>query len=117
MDIQKFYETIGVDYTRVLRRLMKEQLVDKYLHLFLEDKSFDRLEKAMEAQDYEEAFKAVHTLKGLSLNLELTPLSDAAAELSGYLKFQTAETLKQNEAEEKYKKVKIEYETIKNLIY
>lgn len=117
MDIQKFYETIGVDYTRVLRRLMKEQLVDKYLHLFLEDKSFDRLEKAMEAQDYEEAFKAVHTLKGLSLNLELTPLSDAAAELSGYLKFQTAETLKQNEAEEKYKKVKTEYETIKNLIY
>ncbi|RHR26706.1 Hpt domain-containing protein [Clostridium sp. AF19-22AC] len=116
MDIQKFYETIGVDYNLVLRRLLREHLIDKYLHLFLKDNNFDRLGKALEARDYEEAFKAAHTLKGLSLNLELTPLAEAAAELSDYLRPLTAEALDPDEVEKKYEKVKTEYETIKNLI-
>ena len=116
MDIQKFYETIGVDYNLVLRRLLREHLIDKYLHLFLKDNNFDRLGKALEARDYEEAFKAAHTRNARSLSWNPPPLPEAAAELSDYLRPLTAEALDPDEVEKKYEKVKTEYETIKNLI-
>lgn len=116
MDIPKFYETIGVNYNHVLRRLPRESMIEKYLHLFLEDNSFARLKEAMGTGDYEEAFKAVHTLKGISLNLELTPLAAAASDLSEYLRNYAAGAIEHTAAEEKYEMVKTEYETIRHLI-
>lgn len=116
MDIPKFYETIGVNYKIVLRRLPRESMIEKYLHLFLEDKNFLCLTEAIADDDYEGAFKAAHTLKGISLNLELTPLAAAASDLSEYLRNYADGAIESTAAKEKYEMVKTEYETIRHLI-
>ena len=42
MELKEVYEKIGGDYDDVVRRLMGEKLVRKFLLKFLDDKSYDR---------------------------------------------------------------------------
>ena len=57
--------SFGGDFNGVLERLRREQTVQKFVYKFLDDKSFELFEASMEKQDYEEALRAVHTLKGI----------------------------------------------------
>ena len=86
MTVKEFYDTIGADYQNVLSRLMKDALVVKFLNKYKDDGSYDKLEKCIKDKNYEEAFSAAHTLKGLALNLGLSKLGDAASELTEYLR-------------------------------
>lgn len=86
MTVKEFYSTIGADYQNVLSRLMKDTLVLKFLNKYKDDTSFDKLEKSVKAKNYEEAFSAAHTLKGLALNLGLSKLGGAASDLTEYLR-------------------------------
>ena len=52
----------------------------------LEDPNFDRLQRAMAANDGEEAFEAAHALKGSIGNLALTPIFEPVCQLSDALK-------------------------------
>lgn len=64
MELKEVYEKIGGDYDDVVRRLMGEKLVRKFLLKFLDDKSYADLERTLSEGDYKEAFRAAHTLKG-----------------------------------------------------
>ena len=86
MTVKEFYDTIGADYQNVLSRLMKDTLVIKFLNKYKDDASYDKLEKCIKDKNYEEAFSAAHTLKGLALNLGLSNLGNAASELTEYLR-------------------------------
>ncbi|MCR5481187.1 MAG: Hpt domain-containing protein [Clostridia bacterium] len=57
-----------------LRFLKKEDFYKKYLFGFPEDRIFPQLSQAMEKGDMEAAEKLVHTLKGTTGNLGITPL-------------------------------------------
>lgn len=101
MDIRMFYSGLGADYNNVLNRLGSEALIKKYLTKFSDDDSFSVLQECISTQNYTDAFRAAHTMKGVCLNLELTPLSALAAQLTeqlrGYTPFLEAklhETLK-----------------------
>lgn len=114
MDLKEFYEAMGVDYARVLNRLRKEERIEKYLHLILKDESFQALEEAMQKRDYESAFRAAHAIKGMSLNLELTPLAqkvqafvECVRDVS-HVKAEAAETL--------YKDIKEEHKKLYHAI-
>lgn len=72
--IQDAYQQIGADYEDVLKRLMNEQLVARFLGKFLEDQSFTSLQQALSAGDAQAAFMAAHTLKGVCQNLGLSNL-------------------------------------------
>lgn len=72
--IQEAYARIGADYDDVLKRLMNEQLVTRFLGKFLDDASFSNLKQALEAADADAAFMAAHTLKGVCQNLGLSNL-------------------------------------------
>ena len=73
---------VGVDYDSALERFMgKENLYQKFLIKFLDDKNFQSLGKALKDKDIEEAFKCAHTIKGLSGNLGLNKLSDSVVPL------------------------------------
>ena len=50
------------------------------------DDSYNSLSVSIENRDYHEAFKAAHTLKGVSLNLSLSRLSASASEITEYLR-------------------------------
>ena len=74
MNIHEFYETIGGDYNEVCSRLMKEERILKYLNKFLLAEDHDNLHKFISEENWPEAFRAIHSLKGVSLNLGLAPL-------------------------------------------
>ena len=74
MNLQECYEALGGDFEDVLSRLRSEKLVQKFVLKFLNDKSFDLLCSSLEEENYEEAFRASHTIKGVCQNLSFTRL-------------------------------------------
>lgn len=116
MDLKEFYESMGVDYGRVLNRLRRETLIEKYLHLLLKDENFEMLKKAIEEGDYETAFRAAHSIKGVSLNLDLKPLADVASALVECFRGKSEEELDREKIEELYQRLDKEFERIKKSI-
>lgn len=87
MTARECYESIGADYEDVLNRMMKKEvLVVKFAKKFLDDKSYETLCEAMKNKNVEEAFRAVHTLKGVAQNLSFVKLYQPASELTEKLR-------------------------------
>lgn len=66
---------------RHLSRLPSEALIKKFVLKYPGDPSFEQLRAALDAQDWELAFRASHTLKGVAQNLGMDRLYKAAAAL------------------------------------
>lgn len=81
MTLQEFYARVGGDYNATLSRLPSEALVKKFILKYPGDPSFAQLKDALAAQDWELAFRASHTLKGVVQNLGMDRLYKAAAVL------------------------------------
>ena len=81
MTIQEFYESIHGNYEEVRGRLMKDERILKYLRLFPADENCDNCFAALDAEDYDTAFRCAHNLKGMCLNLGLGDYTNAAVEL------------------------------------
>lgn len=86
MTIQECYQTLEGSYEEVLGRLYSEALVKKFVAMFLSDKSFQLLEDSMKSQNYEEAFRGAHTLKGVCQNLAFTKLYESSQEITEALR-------------------------------
>ena len=69
MTLQEFYAQIGGNYADTVRRLCNESLVLRFVKKYLANPSFDELCAAVNQADWETAFRAVHTLKGVAQNL------------------------------------------------
>lgn len=74
MSLKECYAALEGDYEDVIARLRSERLVQKFVLKFLNDPSFDLLNHSLENADYEEAFRAAHTIKGICQNLSFTRL-------------------------------------------
>lgn len=74
MTLQEFYTRIGGNYDDTLRRIPSEALVRKFVLKYPNDPSFGQLKDALTAQDWETAFRASHTLKGVAQNLGMEHL-------------------------------------------
>ena len=74
MTLQECYTALGGDYDEVLGRLRSESLVQKFVLKFPADPSYDMLQTALAAQDWAEAFRGAHTIKGVCQNLSFTTL-------------------------------------------
>lgn len=86
MNLKDCYIKFGGDFDEVLGRLRREQIVQKFMYKFLDDKSFHLFEASMENKDYEEALRAVHTLKGICQNLSFTRLFESSSLVTNALK-------------------------------
>ena len=86
MTLQECYTAMGADYGDVIGRLRSERLVQKFVLKFLDDPSFELLCRSMEAGQYEEAFRASHTLKGVCQNLGFTKLGRSSSDLTEALR-------------------------------
>lgn len=76
--IQDKLESAGVDLPAVLERFLNnEALLLQFLKKFSQDSNYQLFQEAMEQKNFEEAFNAVHNLKGLCGNLSIMPLYDA----------------------------------------
>lgn len=111
MNIKEFYASFdptGEEYENVMGRLSTERLVSKYLNKMVEDKSFDKLQKAIAAGDYKEAFIASHTIKGICMNLNLKPLAQSSNALTEELR-NTPDT---ERVQELFRKVEADYQFV-----
>lgn len=86
MELKEFYAAINGDYEGVTSRLRSEKMVRKFVLKFLNDSSYDNLVKGLEEKNYEEAFRAAHTIKGICQNLGFTVLGDSSSRLTDALR-------------------------------
>ncbi len=86
MTIQEMYESIGSDYQTVLGRLVKDSLVQKLVMKYPMDPNYQLLADSVEQQDYEVMFRAVHTLKGVALNLGFSQLAEVSTKMTESLR-------------------------------
>lgn len=86
MDLKECYTNFGGDYDEVLSRLQRERIVEKFVYKFLDDKSFELLETSIKNEDYGEALRAVHTIKGICQNLSFTKLYEISNLMTKTLK-------------------------------
>lgn len=106
MTVKECYEVMKGDYDDVMTRLRSDDRVKKFLLKVLDDPSFSMLCTAMEQKNVEEAFRAAHTLKGVSKNLSLSGLAYSASNLTEALRGKTEFP---DDADQLYKKVKKDY--------
>ncbi len=92
MDLKECFDAFGGNYNEVMGRLLTEERVKKFLLMFLKDTSFNDLEAAMENKDYDSAFRAAHTLKGICANLGIEKLGNAASEITEALRAKDIDT-------------------------
>ena len=86
MTIKEFYGKIGGDYEGVVKRMMSEARVKKYVKKFPENATFGKLCENMSNEDYENAFLEIHSLKGMSMNIGVPELTEACSELTEALR-------------------------------
>ena len=98
----------GVDWDDLSARFMNnDDLIAKFMFKFLKDQSFNELTAAMEAGSVEDAFKAVHTLKGVSGNLGFKAMLDPVVNLTEITRAGSMEG-----ASEQYALIKEKYEPL-----
>ena len=86
MDLKECYAAFDGDYEGVLSRLRSEKMVRKFALKFLKDTSYELLTRSLEEENYEEAFRAAHTIKGVCQNLGFTVLGDSSSRLTDALR-------------------------------
>ena len=84
--LSDFYEEVGGDIMNVLERLEDIDTVEMFVLEFPSDPSYSMLLKNLQENDLTSAFRAAHTLKGISYTLGFQSLGDRAAELCDKLR-------------------------------
>ena len=86
MTVQQCYQAMGSDYEDVMSRLRTDERVKKFLLKVPGDSSYALLCSSLEQKDIPEAFRAAHTIKGITQNLSLTKLYASSAQLCDVLR-------------------------------
>lgn len=86
MQIKEFYNVIGSDYQKVFARLCSNAIITKFVKVFPQDESYNKFISEYKNGNLEDAFRAVHTLKGLCLNLGFENLSQSSIEITEALR-------------------------------
>lgn len=86
MTIQECYQQLGGDFAQAQKRLPSEKLISRFIVKFPDDSSFSSLCTAMKEGKRDKAFRAAHTLKGVSGSLSLDRLFSSASRLTELLR-------------------------------
>lgn len=81
-ELKEQLKNAGVDVDTGLKRFMNnEALYMKFLNKFLNEPTYEQLRECIQNEDYPEAFRQAHTLKGVSANLSMTLLAEDVSRL------------------------------------
>ena len=72
MTIKEIYDLLGADYDGVVARMCGEARVIKFVPKFLADPTYNELIEGFETENWELAFRAAHTMKGVCSKLNLS---------------------------------------------
>lgn len=87
MTIQELYQMIDGDYDQAIRVLRVDKLIDKHIRKFAQNGVVEELLSAGDKLygtagiDTTELFETAHAVKGVTANLGLMKLSEAASEI------------------------------------
>ena len=97
MTLQEFYQNVGGSYEKALARLCSAALIERFVQKYTQDTTFEQLWEALTQQDWETAFRASHTLKGMAANLGFDRMFACASDLTEALRGPKALALDQAE--------------------
>ena len=86
MDLKELYDQIGGNYQETISRLPSEPMVKKFVLKYPADPTYAQLQAAIAQKDWETAFRAAHTLKGVAQNLGFDRLYTAVFALTEQLR-------------------------------
>jgi len=81
MKLQEAYEAMHGNYDDVMGRLPREESVIKFLKKFMGNTDFQQMVTAAEENNFQEVFKASHSLKGMCGNLGITGLEQIVSKI------------------------------------
>ena len=113
MTVNEFYRKVDGDYTDAINRLQSDVLIRKFLKMLPGDNSMTLLAEAVEKSEAAQAFRAVHTLKGMALNLSLSALAEVCSAMTELLRGKEALPA---EAGQYYDAVRREYERVREAL-
>lgn len=116
MTLEEFYQKFGGDYKDVMARLQNENLISRLVVKFLADPSYQNLCDALKEENYGEAFRAVHTLKGLCLNFSFGSLTDSSINLTELLRHWETVPVDSEKCGEFFAQVSVDYRTVTDAI-
>lgn len=86
-----------IDVDEALERMMgNEEIYIRFTKKFLDDGNYKAMKEALENKDYVEAFKCVHTLRGVTGNLSMMGIYRQTQELTELLRNRTNENIDDN---------------------
>lgn len=110
-------EENGADVEATLKRFVgNDAIYLKFLGKFPNDPNYANLGLNMESENFEEAYKCAHALKGVVGNLGLTPIFDNVSVLVEELRNKTNAEVDAAAADEEWQKVKTVYEQFIGII-
>lgn len=114
MTVKEVYEQSCGNYEEVLSRLGNEDRILRFVKKFFETGDMESLTKAITEKDGNNAFEYAHRLKGNSLNIGFTNMSQIIDKLVEPLRCREIKDAAM--IDELYKNVFTEYDKTKNLV-
>ena len=112
MQLNECYKAFGGDYESVRKRIPGDKIIIKFLIKFLSEPSYEKLCRTLEEEDYKEAFRAVHSIKGISANLGFPALLDSSGMLTEYLREQDKHPVDKNKCMEYFDVITKDYKVV-----
>ncbi len=81
MNVKECYAMMGGDYEGVMGRLMTDERIKKFLLKLPQSNPMNEIFENLNNKDYETAFRNVHNMKGVALNLGLSVIAESSSEL------------------------------------
>lgn len=116
MLLEECYQAFGGDYQDVKSRLQSDELLSRLVIKFLADTSYEKLCNAVGEENYEEAFRAAHTLKGVSQNLSFVRLSESSSNLTELLRKYETVPVDRSLCEQLFLQVSADYTAVTDAI-
>lgn len=116
MQLKECYDAFGGDYDSVKERISKDEMIEKFLVKFLSEPSYENLCNSLEQEDYQEAFRAAHSMKGVCANLGFSELGENASVLTEYLRGKEKDQIDKNQCQELLVKVTENYRKVTGTI-
>lgn len=110
LTIEKLKE-FGANTDEGISRCMgNEEFYLKMVKMMLDDNAMDKLKAALDENDLDKAFEAAHSLKGVTGNLSMTPISEPTIEITELLRART-----QMDYSDLFEKISTEWDKLKAL--
>lgn len=112
MLLKECYDCFGGDYESVRQRIPKDEIIEKFVKKFLTEPSYSDLCRTLQEENYAEAFRAAHSMKGVSANLGFQKLERSAGDLTECLRNSEEKQIDKTEAERLLEKVTVDYKEV-----